>query len=119
MSVTNCHCGQAPKPIINNTVAICNCRHLVYRRVHAFAPPSFAPVGLIGSQQESRHNAWTASVASATRRHLILEAKRRVGIEFTVPADDLQAAAEAARMAGEDGLANDLEYEQWVTALKA
>jgi hypothetical protein len=122
MSVTNCHCGQAPKPIINNTVAICNCRHLVYRRPFTFAPPSFAPGGMIGglySQQEQQRNVWTASADEPFRRQLILEAKRRIGVQLVVPAADLAAAAEAARMVGEDGLANDLEYEQWVTALKA
>lgn len=121
MSVNRCSCGRAPKPIINNTVAICNCRHLVYRRPFTFAPPSFAPTGMIGgpySQQEVQQNIWTASADERFRRELILEAKRRIGVEFVVPVADLAAAAEAARMVGEDALANDLEYEQWVAALK-
>jgi hypothetical protein len=123
MSVTDCRCGQAPRPIINSTIGICKCRHLVYRRVRAFAPPSFAPPSFalngLFSQQEQQHNVWTASVDRRARRALILDAKRRVGIELVLPAEDVAAAVEAARLAGEDGFANDLEYEHWVAALEA
>lgn len=120
MSVGRCSCGQVPRPIINNTVAICNCRDLVYRRPFTFAPPSFAPMGMISSpySQQEQQNAWAATVDRRCRRNLILEAKRRVGVEFVVPAEDLAAAVEAARMVGEDTFANDLEYEQWVASLE-
>jgi hypothetical protein len=75
-------------------------------------------LGSLYNRQEQQQNVWTASADERFRRELIFEAKRRVGVAFVVPAADLADAVEAARMAGEDSFANDLEYEQWVASLQ-
>jgi hypothetical protein len=61
---------------------------------------------------------WVSVANPRERARLVRVAKERIGLD--VPDCDplsVQDAVAAARMVHEHGVANDLEYEQWVASL--
>jgi hypothetical protein len=110
-----CICNQPPRVLLQD-FAVCRCPHLVYHPVLAFAPPSFVPTTISGLPGHT--TTWQAIPDANLRRKLIREAKQRIGEQAVVPYENVRDATEAARMVGEHMLANDLEYEQWVTSLE-
>jgi len=62
---------------------------------------------------------WNMMLGTELRRDLVTRAKARIGLDepSRIAPQNLVAAAEAARVAGENIFANDLEYEQWVASL--
>ena len=108
-----CFCKQAPRLLLDNQ-AVCRCKHLVWRpalgTIPSFAP---SPFGFVGQQT------WTAIHDPMARSMLVRQAKARVGGEMALlPYEDVRDAADAARLAGENVIARDLEYEQWVAGLE-
>jgi hypothetical protein len=99
-----CFCKQSPRLLLDR-VSICACPHLVYTPSRAFGPMT-------------PWDTWVGVVNPSERARLIRVAKERIGLD--VPACDplsVQDAVAAARMAKDNVLANDLEYEQWIALL--
>jgi len=119
----NCSCLQQPRELIEG-YAICACTNLVYQRAQIAAPMPFAPVSYlmnpwtrsVGSNV-STTNHWTFVVAPDLRRWLVQRAKEYIGPQHQAVSRDIVDATSAARAIGENVLANDIEYEQWVLLL--
>lgn len=109
-----CFCKQAPRLLLDGA-AVCRCKHLLWRpalgTIPSFTP---SPFGFAGSQT------WTALHDPAGRSALVRQAKQRIG-GHDIPLiayENVRDAVDAARLAGENVVATDLEYEQWVAGLE-
>ena len=100
-----CFCKRPPRELTAR-YAVCACPHLVY-----------VPSRLIGPM--TPWDTWVERLDADLRKRLVAQAKANVGLDGpieTLP-ENIRLAVEAARLAGENGVADDLEYEQWVASL--
>jgi len=111
----NCSCLQPPRELIDG-YAVCACSYLVYQRAQIAAPMPFAPANpwTVGFAST---NHWAGAHAPDLRRWLVQRAKQHIGPQHQVAPRDIVDATSAARAIGENVLANDIEYEQWVLSL--
>jgi hypothetical protein len=85
--------------------SICACAHLVYTPSRQYGPMT-------------PWDTWVVAINPTLRAQWVRIAKERIGLDVPDcdPANVVDAVA-ATRMVNEHVLANDLEYEQWVTLL--
>jgi len=98
-----CFCKQPPRVLLDG-YAVCRCAHLIYHSTGPVTP--WSP--------------WTSVTNPGLRAELVQRAKTKIGhLDEAALGEptNVRAAVEAARLADENGLANDLEYEQWVASL--
>lgn len=110
----NCSCLQPPRELIDG-YAVCACTHLVHQRTQ-IAPTPFVPFTPTSFMSQAT-NHWAAVHDPDLRRRLVQRAKNYIGPQRQVPRRDVVDATSAARAIGENVLANDIEYEQWVLSL--
>jgi hypothetical protein len=102
--VNLCGCLQKPRLLLDR-VSICACPHLVYTPSRPYGPMT-------------SWDTWVPIVNARERARLVRVAKERIGLHVPeCDPENVRDAVDAARIAGENVLANDLEYEQWVALL--
>jgi hypothetical protein len=99
-----CMCGHRPRPVAQS-VALCRCRHLIWVPTTPFRPD---PLG----------TSWTPHFDPTQRAAILAELKARVDLDKAAPSADVRDATEAARLAGQNQFADDLDFAHWIASLE-
>lgn len=124
-----CVC-RTPSRFLLDGIAVCNCKHIVWRQVPTSLPgpstfrpsfevaqPTWAASG-IGDTPMQVYSKKVASIDPKTRARIVREAKRLLGNPHMLGRQNVIDAVDAARLAGANDLAHDIDLAQWVATLE-
>lgn len=114
-----CACCQRPRAV-GQGAALCRCKHLVWRRSGVLngLGGMFRPDTLGGAEGMSLAGDWQPVWDPKGRKALIRVLRAAVDLDEAAPPNEVRAAVEAARIAGEREFANELDFAHWVASLE-